>query len=86
MGGWECGASASMNLRVIWGFSLPSNIVLGARLTLVVLGLFCCVKCRLFFGVARRGPLDQGEECEIVCRYLVDEMSQTEMPGPTTPS
>ena len=41
-------SSASMNLRVIWGFSLPSNIVLGARLTLVVLGLFCCVNAVCF--------------------------------------
>ena len=43
--------------------------------------LWCCTAGSLgrpnavsFFGVARRGPLDQGEELDIVCRYLVDEM------------
>ena len=82
-------SSVSMNLHVI--FSLPSNIVLGACLTLDAFELFCCLSAVCFVvlhgGLPREIPMPfrclvlhcaslgrQGEEWEIVCHYLVDEM------------
>ena len=70
MNGWvgvwssSFSSSASMNLHVIWGFSLPSDIVLGARLTLVVLGLFCCVNAVCFV------MLHGGHPRETQCRFV----------------
>ena len=84
-------SSVSMNLHVNCFFSLPSNVVLGACLTLDVFELYCCLNAVCFVvlhgGLPREIPMPfrflvlhcaslrrQGEEWEIVCRYLVDEM------------